>query len=422
MQQLSRFFTGYVRICMRGNQAERFLNLCAARGITLSRLYETEGSYDMNISIDDYKKLPLICRKTHCRVHILSKHGLPFFFYRNRKRKAFFIGILLFFAVQFFLSGFIWNIHVSGNQKNSTETILTFLEETGVYHGMIKNKVSCAEISADVRAAFPDIIWVSAKIDGTQLILDVKENLETSALEKPKTDSRQDTENESEKPVSIVATKDGIITKMVVRHGIPQVSIGSVCKAGDILISGNIPIVNDSAEIVRYDQVAADADIYMTTKIYYYQEFKREVHVKKMTDEKKKRYFVQLNHHRFYFPFENPYGTWTLSKEYQHQLFLTENFALPISYGTEITESYIKTPFYYDDDTAIRKAEAAISLFCDDLNKKGVQIFENNVKINLSDAMCISKGYLSALEQSVNKVPCEPTTEAPRKEEMIDEQ
>ena len=52
--------------------------------------------------------------KRGVKIHILEKHGLPFFFYRSKKRKAFFIGIFACGPVFLFgLSGRVWNIDVS---------------------------------------------------------------------------------------------------------------------------------------------------------------------------------------------------------------------------------------------------------------------------------------------------------------------
>ncbi|MDD3279347.1 MAG: sporulation protein YqfD [Lachnospiraceae bacterium] len=415
MQHFTRSMTGYVTIRVHGKDAERFLNLCAARKIILNQLVENQGYYSMNLCVSDYKKLQPICRKTNCKVHILSKHGLPFFFYRNRKRKAFFAGFFLFLLLQLFLSGFIWNIHITGNQINSTRTLLTFLEQKGVYHGMRKERVSCAEIASEIRAGFSDVIWVSSKVEGTQLVLQIKENME-------KKDPETAGDTPQKQPCSLAAKKEGRIIKMITRSGKPLTTAGSLCKEGDILVSGEIPIMNDSGEVVHYEKVAADADILLATKIYYYKEFSRKVQRKKYTGEHSKRYFFQVGGFRLLFPAGDPSGLWQSQKEEQHQLFLTENYALPFYYGSVTTDSYVKIPVYYEEEEAKAKAKQLLTLFCDELEKKGVQISEKNVKINLTDATCITKGYLSVLEQAVTEVPCEPTAGAVGKDETSHEQ
>ena len=50
------------------------------------------------------------------------------------------------------------------------------------------------------------------------------------------------------------------------------IKTGDICKQGDILVSGEVPILNDSQEVVRVEYVPADADIYVRHQIAYYQE------------------------------------------------------------------------------------------------------------------------------------------------------
>ena len=57
---------------------------------------------------------------------------------------------------------------------------------------------------------------------------------------------------------------------MVIRNGTPLVKTGDICKQGDILVSGEVPILNDSQEVVRVEYVPADADIYVRHQIAYY--------------------------------------------------------------------------------------------------------------------------------------------------------
>ena len=130
MKDLTGFRKGTVRIRVQGEQTERFLNLCKAREIKISRLIRTgDQSLEGNKLIADFFRLSPIHRKTGVKIHILEKHGLPFFFYRSKKRKAFFLGLLLCAGLLLFLSGRLWEIDVEGNVRNSTPEILDFLEK-----------------------------------------------------------------------------------------------------------------------------------------------------------------------------------------------------------------------------------------------------------------------------------------------------
>ena len=95
MQDWKYYRKGYVRIQVQADSPERFLNLCAYHKIRVWNLLQNHNSYEMNLTVKDFYKLKNICRKTHTRVKITGKYGLPFFFYRSKKRKAFFIGICL---------------------------------------------------------------------------------------------------------------------------------------------------------------------------------------------------------------------------------------------------------------------------------------------------------------------------------------
>ena len=176
MKAWNYYCKGYVRIRLQSGGPERFLNMCAHHNIPIWDLQNRGGFYEMNVSISGFYQMKPICRKTGSRVKIIKKYGLPFFFYRNKKRKAFFIGILAGFCLLMVLSQHIWNIHVEGNRHNSTQTILNYLDEIQIHHGILKKNVDCSYIAEQMRKEFPDITWVSAKISGTRLILEVKEN------------------------------------------------------------------------------------------------------------------------------------------------------------------------------------------------------------------------------------------------------
>ena len=90
MESPEKFVRGSVKISVSGEQIERFLNLCRARGLLLEnvRLPE-EKKLTARISIADFKKLAPIHSKTHVRIHILEKRGLPFFLYKSWRRKYF---------------------------------------------------------------------------------------------------------------------------------------------------------------------------------------------------------------------------------------------------------------------------------------------------------------------------------------------
>lgn len=283
MRDLTGFRKGAVRIRVQGEQTERFLNLCKAREIKISKLIRTgEQSLEGNMLIADFFRLSPIRRKTGVKIHILEKHGLPFFFYRSKKRKAFFIGIFACALLLAVLSGRVWEIDVSGNVRNSTQEILDFLKEEGIVHGMQRSKISCSAIAAAIRENYNDITWVSARIEGTRLVLTVKEGIFTEAV---KTDEKN--------PCNLTADQNGVIVRMITRAGYPKLHVGEECHIGDVLVSGCLELKNDSQEVVRYEGVHADADIYIKRKKAYYREIPLEYQAEEYDGKERKNYFLK---------------------------------------------------------------------------------------------------------------------------------
>ena len=190
--RLWRYTRGYLRIRITGSGTERFINGCRHRNIRLWNLQVVNGAYEVNMFVCDFKKLKTILRKTGTKVTIVKRIGLPFFLLRYRRRKLFFAGCVLCFALLVMLTRFIWDIDLSGNQIYTREQILHYLENNKVHTGMVKSKVNCGKIAADLRRNYKNIIWVSASIDGNRLCIRVRENMDAyRSITKKLTENRK---------------------------------------------------------------------------------------------------------------------------------------------------------------------------------------------------------------------------------------
>ena len=387
---------GYIKVRIQGEQTERFLNLCRAREIRICDLKrESDQSLTGCLRIEDFFRLSPIHRKTKVKIHILEKHGLPFFFYRNKKRKAFFLGIILCIILMGFFTGRLWEIDVEGNVRNSTPEIMGFLEQKGIVHGMPRSRISCSEIAAEIRENYPDITWVSAKLEGTRLLLTIKEGIFV-----------QNTEDEKNTAAcNIAAERDGEIVKMITRAGIPVKKVGDVCQKGEILVSGILELKNDSQEVVKYEGVHADADIYVKRQKAYYHEIPMIYETDEQTGEEKRGIYLRLG--GIYLGIgDRTRDNWSQTVEDQ-RLYLTESFQLPVSIGHIIRKQYKTVKKEYTEEAAKTLAWRTLQLHEEKLIQKGVQISENNVKIEIDHKTCISKGFLEIIEKIGEETPVE---------------
>ncbi len=395
MEKILRFLSGYVKIRVRGDQGERFLNLCRSRGVDMRQLSRREDdSLVCFLSVRHFFLLSSIHKKTKVQIHILEKHGLPFFFVRSKKRKAFFLGVLLCMILLFIFSGRIWNIHIEGNVQNSTPEILKFLEEQGVSHGIRKSRVNCGSIAAAVRQNYPEITWVSARIEGAKLILTVQEGIFV-----------QEAEEEKEEPCSIAADEDGLVVEMVTRTGVPQVKPGDEVKKGDILVLGRLDLKDDSQEVIRYEYVHADADIYIKRNLSYYAELPMEYEEEIPAGKEKQGIYLKAG---------DWYLEWGGKAEKEKRriveefpLRITENFVLPVSLGKISVKTYEKRKETYTDEEARAEAFQRLQEYEEKLMEKGVQISANNVKIEVDHKTCISSGRLEIIEKIGKDIPVE---------------
>lgn len=165
---------------------------------------------------------------------------------------------------------------------NPTQQLLQFLEEEGITYGMSKRKIRCTSLAEAMRRKFPEITWVSAKLSGTQLIFEIREGTLP-----PK-------EQKEEDSCSLFSEVEGTVEKIVTRRGTPLVKEGDSVERGQELVSGILNITDDSQEVMRYEYVHADADIYIRHKVSYYDTFPLDVEKKVSTGKAKKFFFLQI--------------------------------------------------------------------------------------------------------------------------------
>ena len=401
-----RWLQGYIRLCVAGYSPERFLNMCCFHNLFIWGLEPTEKGYEMYMSISDFRKLKPIIRKTHTKVTLEGRYGFPFFLARYRKRKLFFAGLFLCAVLLRAYSLFIWDIHFEGNERYPDTTLAEFLESEGVAPAMLRSRVDCPGIVKAIRKEYNDIVWVSASIDGSRLKIQVKENEDTF----PEKDASVVPDGGEEKPVDLIASADGVVTKIVTRSGVPQVHVGDTVKKGDILVLGRVEVVNDSQEVVSYQYHRSDADVFADTQMEYTDTLPLTYQEKVYDGKKKYQPFIRL-------------ADWTVSvgsikNKYEHservteetQIRLGENFYLPLFYGMKSVKSYSLVERTYSEEEARCLLSLDFKRFCEDLEEKGVQIRENNVKIHLYEDSASASGTVYLNERITEEADTEILT------------
>ena len=244
--KVMKFFRGYLFVRLTGYSPERFFNLCGNADIVLWKIEPAEDGYTFFVSLPAFRKLKPMLRKSGTRVTILKRVGVPFLLYRYRHHRFFFIGLGSLFAILFLMTQFIWAVEISGNSSYSGQVLRDFLAESGIGYGSWKRSIDCEKTETLLRRKFDDITWVSARISGTRLYVDIQERL----MEQNRPESADEA---GDMATDLVTDVGGAVESIVVRKGTPLVMQGDLVEPGTIVVSGSLPLENDSGEISGYE-------------------------------------------------------------------------------------------------------------------------------------------------------------------------
>lgn len=381
MIELLKYLRGYLRIRVSGFSPERFMNLCSNKGILLTHIVREGDVYYMNINLRGFWALRPIVRKTGTRVAVLERYGLPFFLPKLLKRKAFAGGLV--FAVAFWLwsSLFIWDIELSGNYRITEDVMMSFLRKQQVAVGMRKEALDIEALEKEIRRQFPEITWASARLEGTRLRIDVKEN-DAPILQE---------EEPSEAGSDLVSQYDGTVVSIIVRSGVPKVAAGDAVEEGSVLVEGRLPVFNEDATVREYLYVDADADIILEHTLHFSAGLPFDHVEKEYTGREKKRYYLRFGNREWRMPQERPFLVYdSVIRESRPAFF--EKLSIPLYWGTYTYREYLNIEYEYTLEEATEKLNEKLASFLASLEEKGIQMVEKDVKIDTNGGSWVVSG------------------------------
>ncbi len=379
------YLKGFLVITVTGNFTERFINVCAAQNILLWDITRISAkTIRCKISVRGFKKLIKIAYNTGVTVKINTKHGFPFFLKRYKKRKILLSSVFLLILFMIIINQFVWEIEIRGNETVKSADILQALYEEGLKIGIPKAKIDQTAIKNSVIIKLPSLSWLWINKDGSKIIVDVRERIPTPEIFNP---------NDY---CNVVAQKDAVIDSMVVRNGIPVVSVGDTVLKDTVLITGKIPA--SLKPEIRYEQ--ADAEVYARVWYQKTERFPTISIIKNRTGKKRTLSTLKLFglkiplFHNGTSPYENFEKT-----EKKYELSLFQNY-LGISLFTDT--------FYELNLTEEKNTDESVAM-------KGASILKKQI-----DDETVSDSVLVSVEDSYTK-PDEMTVEVTVRAEYIED-
>ena len=312
---LLKYILGYVRITVEGYYIERFINICTTSKILIWNLKREKGvKLHLNIGINDFFKAVKVAKKLKCRIKITKKRGIPFLINKYKKRKIFFITLIIIVILIGVSTNFVWNINIEVEDNLELQNIEQDIKEAGLEVGMLKKNVDTQEIINKIRLDRSDISWVGIELKGTNAIVKI-----VKATEAPEIIDEKDYSN-------IVAKKSGTITKIIAQNGTAQVKIGDEVEEGQILIQGTMEGKYTGTRYVHsLGEVEAIVKYSKTKRIYL------KTVEKVTTGEKETKYRIKINNFQinFYKTISKFNFYDTIETEKKFKIF--SNLYLPIS-------------------------------------------------------------------------------------------
>lgn len=250
-----RWLKGYVVIRVFTENRSGFLNYCKRMQIVLYQIREETDGVVFQVTCTDGERIQNSCSKNGIKVALLEQHGLPFCFQKAIQYSSFWIGLGLCLLLLYQSSHRIWYVDPLGNEEVSNPELFCLLEHYGVYLGMPQNGVISKELGAYLRNQKEVLTWVSCRKDGTILTIDMKEN-----------DGYRKIEGTPTKELDFVAFAEGEIVKIITQKGLPLVKKGDMVQKDQILISSQVPYLDESGTITKYRVVDTQGEIWIRHK------------------------------------------------------------------------------------------------------------------------------------------------------------
>ena len=231
---MSGWMAGRVWVNAKGPHVERFINLCAQRGVVLSSASRVGlRSMAFCVDVNTFYLLRPIARSAGVRLRINKRSGMPFLRVFFRRRFMLPIGALLCVMVLIALSGRVWGINILCEQVALGHKAQQALYESGVHIGVQRAALDLLEIRQRIEKQLPEASFVGLRQRGVLLEMEV-----VPRYPEPQMIDRQT-------PCDIVARCDGVIVEITAMQGRALVKPGDAVVSGQVLIEGYSDILGD---------------------------------------------------------------------------------------------------------------------------------------------------------------------------------
>ena len=238
MSRVKDWLRGTLLVEVQGPGPERFLNLCASRGVHFADPERVEEQLlRLRMSRSGYRRMA--AEEDGFLLRPVRGGGIPQHLHRLRGRYVLLLMSALCLVGLYSLSSRVWRIEVSGNETVPTEQILLLLEQLGLSPGVKAAEVDSYALRNSALLRMEELIWLSVNVQGCRAEVQVRERTPAPPI------------RDLSQGCDIVADQAGLITSVRVYSGSGLVQPGQTVDAGDVLISGQLSSLLDQTRTVH---------------------------------------------------------------------------------------------------------------------------------------------------------------------------
>jgi similar to stage IV sporulation protein len=357
--RLWNFFRGYAIIIVEGLKIERFINMAISNGIFIWDIKkQSYTSISAKIGLESFSKMREIVRKTDCTIEIKEKRGFPFLWKNLKRHKLFAASALILVVMIYIMCSYIWMIEVVGTNSIDPKTILQIVNEQGLKEGVRKSKLDKHSIENRILINLTSLSWVGIQVRGTKATVEVVEK-----REEPELISKMDA-------CDIIASKSGVINKILVLNGDGVVKDGTTVKKGQVLVSGTIIRENTETRLVH-----SLAQITARTWYEDAEEMELQQIEFKETGRKETQYTLKVLDKEFGLKKTIPYDEYIESRE-EKNIISFGDYIFPIKLISNKFQELVKVPKTLTVEQAKKRCEERLN------ERLKLQLLENAVVLD----------------------------------------
>lgn len=266
-----------VRVKITGKNVNNYLKRLIANKIDLIDLkYNSHNEAVVTIKYSDYLKLKTV--RSSYDVKVTNTYGKLRI--RNKIKRSYILlsSIILGIALIIFLSNIIFSIEVIHTNKFVIELVSNELNKNGLKKYTFKKKYKeIKKIEDKILSDNKDKLeWISIENIGTKYVVRIEER-------------KIKNENNDNIYQDIVASKSGVIKKIIALSGEKKCEIDNFVSKGDTIIKGSITKPNNEI-ILTHASGLVYAEVWYQISVEYPYQYKEEI----LTGNKKNIYYLKF--------------------------------------------------------------------------------------------------------------------------------